>query len=120
MIPTTISASFLGIVIGSIWAPPTEKEAMKIDEFFKQMNMPQVTSTATTQQSDNRISPLPVIGASIGVLGLILSILVLMLIPLKEGWLSLCVGFSLMILGGLFWLCNLIERRQEKQIHPLQ
>lgn len=112
MIPTTISASFLGIVIGSIWAPPSEKEAIKIDEFFRQMNMPSVTSTSTPQQSDNKISPFYVIGVSVGVLGLILSTLILILIPTREGWLSLCVGFSLMIFGSLFWM---IDRKKNHQ-----
>ncbi len=116
MIPTTIGASLTGIVLGTMLVPVSGREAEKIADFFTSMNAEPVTQTADSVKNDEGISPIPVIGYSIGTLGLILFILILATVSLSEGWLSLIVGLFLALLGYFLWFLD--SKRKNIQKYP--
>lgn len=112
MIPTTVGASLLGLIVGTLLVPSTQSERIRIDAFFETMGRrSRGEKDEDEDQAPPAHSPLPVIGFSIGVLGAILLFLTLATETLEAGKVSEIVGGFLIFLGGCFWWAERIRRK---------
>ncbi len=108
----TFLSTALGILAGTWWRPSTPKQDAVIGEFFHRIESPETPPPAFSAGTPTS-SPLPVIGVSIGSLGLLL-IGVMMLTSIREGLVSLLVGFIMLGIGILF----LTYGRSSHEVHP--
>ncbi len=103
MIPCTVGASLFGIFLGTWIRPSNAEEKEKIERFFNDMQTEGSKDAEGDETREEGVSPLPVIGFSIGTLGALLFILMIFTVPIAEGSVSLSVGFGLMLLGAAFY-----------------
>ncbi|MCA9450319.1 MAG: hypothetical protein KC931_24565, partial [Candidatus Omnitrophica bacterium] len=103
MIPCTVGASLLGLLIGTFMCPSSVKEKAAIENFFDQTES-EAPAGEGEIYSEGGVSPLPVIGFSIGTLGVVLLVLMLFSSLFQEGLVSLVVGFGLLLMGLAFYV----------------
>lgn len=96
---TLVSTAF-GLLAGTLARRRTPRQAAAIQNFFNRIESPEGPLPADTSPAQSA-SPLPVIGISIGSLGLLM-IGVMLLTSVQEGFASLLVGFIMLGLGLLF------------------
>ena len=103
MIPTTVGASLIGLIVGTWMAPSSEKEKRRIDAFFAGMEETPTDPGTGTSENGDKVSPLPIIGFSIALMGILLTGLTGFTEPIREGWVSVTVGLILTLLGVVLW-----------------
>ncbi|MCA9419288.1 MAG: hypothetical protein KC917_23665, partial [Candidatus Omnitrophica bacterium] len=101
MIPCTVGSSLVGIFLGTLIAPSTEAEEARILRFFSTMETgirdEEIEESSTEGEKQTAVSPLPVIGFSIGALGAVLFVMMFFTASIREGWVSMTVGLGLML-----------------------
>jgi hypothetical protein len=115
MIPFTIGASFLGILIGTYLTPSSPSEQERIDRFFTNMASPnlQEKEEEKTGGSGDRQSSLPIIGMSIALLGFVLALLTYTTTTSKDRWISITVGVLMTLFGLILWIWDLAIRHRK-------
>jgi hypothetical protein len=108
MIPCTVGSSLFGLAVGTFLAPFSAQEKEHIQRFFESMETGQSSVEMAPEISgeiaEAAVSPLPVIGFSISVLGAVLFLMILLTESIEAGWVSMVVGIGMMVLGLAFLL----------------
>ncbi|RJP29958.1 MAG: hypothetical protein C4527_10800 [Candidatus Omnitrophota bacterium] len=109
----TLFSTIAGMVIGTLARPNSGAQQQRISRYFDKMISSEFLSIDDPAAKPLDFTPLSVIGVSVATLGGLLMAVVVLTQPLRDSVMSLCVGLSMMIVGGLFLLAPCIRKRRK-------
>lgn len=103
----------------SFLRPSAPEQQEQIDRFLDGLHPTRVGVSAVATEPGSVLSAAPIIGASIGSLGLLVALVVLFAVPSGEKLVSLTVGLTMLCLGGMFlhWGRADAKRRNSLRAH---
>ena len=107
----SIASTTVGLIVGSILWPGSPETRERVRRFLTGLTEREIPQAASPDSGDTKVSPVPIVGAAVAVLGGLLLVVVLASVPIGQGTCSLVVGSSMLVLGsGLIVLSRLFRR----------
>lgn len=100
MIPFTVGATFIGLILTEFIHRPSQEEQERVREFFSSMQAQAPAMPVGSGDGKFTFTPVQVIGISVACLGLLMSSVMLFSMHEKNSLISLSVGV-LMLAGGI-------------------
>lgn len=111
----TGGTAIFGVLIGTLGWPMTSEQREQIQAFFQRLETSEPADESDRISDRHSVSPLPVIGFSIGALGLLLFGVVLITVPRGERGLSLAMGAGLVAIGAVVLGIRRLQSKEENQ-----
>jgi cytochrome c biogenesis protein CcdA len=88
--------------IGSYLRPQLPERKQMISNFIDNVNSEKQSALHKHTESQESVSPFPIISAGVIIIGISLALTVFLTAPLTEGWISIVVGVLMIIVGLVF------------------
>ena len=107
----TVIATFLGLAIGTFLFPNSPYRVEEIDRFLSGINA--TDSDRRVRTSPPNVSPAPIIGVSVGALGIVVLTVILFTEPIRESIPTLGAGTALVLVGLFCWGMSFLGKNRE-------
>jgi solute:Na+ symporter, SSS family len=102
LIPITCTVTLLGMILGSLLKPDSTARKQEVSAFIDQINAPDVF--IPVRASTSPFSPLPIMGAGIMFISLVLILATTILEGPRDAWMSVAVGLGMGLVGAAMYL----------------